>query len=229
MSNPDSFIDEVTEEVRRERLFRVMRRYGWIAVVGVVALVAGAAWYEWQAHQERVASEAFGDSVMAAMDAPDAPARAEALAGIGAAGDQAAVLRLLAAGEALAGPAGAARDKALADLAAVAGDGSVSPVWRDLALLRRLAAPGTDVPAAERAAGLAALAEPGRPFRPLAQEQIALDKLAAGDKAGALADFRAVAADTQAPSALRARAGQMIVVLGGGAEAPARNQAGSRP
>lgn len=160
---------------------------------------------------------------MAAMDAPDAPARAEALAGITAAGDQAAVLRLLSAGEALAGPAGAARDKALADLAAVAADGSVSPVWRDLALLRRLAAPGSDVQASERAAGLAALAEAGRPFRPLALEQIALDKLAAGDGAGALADFRALATDTQAPSALRARAGQMIVVLGGGAEALAQD------
>lgn len=222
MSNTDSFIDEVTEEVRRDRLFGYFRRYGWIGIVGVVALVGGAAYYEWQAHQARQKAERFGDAVMAALDAPDAPARAEALAAIPATGDDAALLRLIAAGEALAGPEGAARDKALADLAAVAADGSVSPLWRDLAALRRLSAPGGVVPAAERAAGLAALAEPGRPFRPLALEQIALDKLAGGDKAGALADFRVLASDPQAPSALRARAGQMIVVLGGGTE-PAQN------
>ena len=33
MSNPDSFIDEVTEEVRRDRLFAVFRKYGWIGVL----------------------------------------------------------------------------------------------------------------------------------------------------------------------------------------------------
>lgn len=219
MSNTDSFIDEVTEEVRRDRLFGYLRRYGWIGVAGVVALVAGAAWYEWQAHQARQTAEAFGDSVLAALDAPDAPARAEALAAIDASGDNGAMLRLLAAGEALAGPEGVARDKALVDLAGVAADGSVSPIWRDLAALRRLAAPGAGVDLQERAVGLAALAEPGRPFRPLALEQIALDKLAAGDRDGALADFRTLAGDTQAPSALRARAGQMIVVLGGGSGA----------
>lgn len=217
MSQTDSFIDEVTEEVRRDRLFGYFRRYGWIGVAGVLALVGGAAWYEWRAFQDRRAAESFGDAVMAALDAPDAPARAGALAAIPATGDDAAVLRLLAAGEALAGPEGAARDKALADLAAVAADGAVSPLWRDLALLRRLAAPGAGVDPQDRAAGLADLAQAGRPFRPLALEQIALDKLGAGDRAGALADFRALAADPQAPSALRARAGQMIVVLGGGA------------
>lgn len=215
MSNTDSFIDEVTEEVRRDRLFGYFRRYGWIGAAGVVALVGAAAWYEWRAFQARQAAESFGDAVMAALDAPDAPARAGALAAIPATGDDAAVLRLLAAGEALAGPEGAARDKALADLAAVAADGAVSPLWRDLALLRRLAAPGAGVAAQDRAAGLADLAQAGRPFRPMALEQIALDKLGAGDRAGALADFRVLAADPQAPSALRARAGQMIVVLGG--------------
>jgi hypothetical protein len=32
LSNPDSFIDEVTE-VRRDHLFRLFRKYGWIGVV----------------------------------------------------------------------------------------------------------------------------------------------------------------------------------------------------
>ena len=31
MSNPDSFIEEVTEEVRRDKLFALFRKYGWIA------------------------------------------------------------------------------------------------------------------------------------------------------------------------------------------------------
>ena len=40
MSESDSFIQEVTEEVRRERLFRYLRRYGWIGVVAVVVIAA---------------------------------------------------------------------------------------------------------------------------------------------------------------------------------------------
>ena len=35
----DSFIDEVTEDLRRDRLFLAMRRYGWIAVLAILVLV----------------------------------------------------------------------------------------------------------------------------------------------------------------------------------------------
>ena len=43
MSETDSFIDEVNEEVRRDRLYAALRRYGWIAIVAVLAIVGGAA------------------------------------------------------------------------------------------------------------------------------------------------------------------------------------------
>lgn len=215
MSNPDSFIDEVTEEVRRDRLFLILRRYGWIGVVAVVALVGGAAWTEWQKAQARAKAEALGDAILSALDAPDAPARVAGLAAVEATGDAAALARLLAASEALSGSEGAARDAALAALEAVAADQAVAPIWRELAGFRRLAASQTGLTSEARMAGLEALATPGRPFRPLALEQIALLKLENGDRPAALADFRALADDLQAPSGLRERAGQMIVVLGG--------------
>ncbi len=37
MSNNDSFIDEVNEEVRRDKLYALFRKYGWIGVVAVLA------------------------------------------------------------------------------------------------------------------------------------------------------------------------------------------------
>ena len=37
MSGTDSFIEEVSEEVRRDKLFAKMRKYGWIAVLLVLA------------------------------------------------------------------------------------------------------------------------------------------------------------------------------------------------
>ena len=40
MSETDSFIDEVNEEVRRDRLYGALRRYGWIAILAVLAKFA---------------------------------------------------------------------------------------------------------------------------------------------------------------------------------------------
>ena len=56
MSDTDSFIDEVTEEVRRDRLFGLMKRYGWIAALAVLLIVGGAAWNEWRKAQDRAAA-----------------------------------------------------------------------------------------------------------------------------------------------------------------------------
>ncbi|MFD1808819.1 hypothetical protein ACFSHQ_13850 [Gemmobacter lanyuensis] len=39
MSNPESFIDEVTEEVRRDKLFATFRKYGWIGILAVLGIV----------------------------------------------------------------------------------------------------------------------------------------------------------------------------------------------
>ena len=54
MSDTDRFIDEVTEEVRRDRLFALMRRWGWVAVLIVALIVGGGGWYEWQKHQRHL-------------------------------------------------------------------------------------------------------------------------------------------------------------------------------
>lgn len=216
MSNTDSFIDEVAEEVRRERLFRLYRRYGWIVVLVIVAIVGAAAVYEWQKASRRADARAFGDAVLAALDAPDAPARRAALAGIAAGGpEQAALLALLVSDAGVATGEDGDRAAALAALDAVAGDATLDPMWRDLAVLRRVSAAGEAMTADDRRAALQPLTAPGRPYRPLAQEQVALLDLAVGDHTAALAAFRALVDDQEATEALRRRAAQMVVVLGG--------------
>jgi hypothetical protein len=52
VSDTDSFIEEVTEEVRRDRLFGMIKRYGWIAVLVVLAIVGGTAYNEYRKANE---------------------------------------------------------------------------------------------------------------------------------------------------------------------------------
>ncbi len=79
MSDTDSFIEEVTEEVKRDKLFAIFRKYGWIAVLGVIVLVGGASYNEYAKSKARVTAEAAGDAISAALAVEDAQARADAL------------------------------------------------------------------------------------------------------------------------------------------------------
>ncbi|GHE04290.1 hypothetical protein U879_00390 [Defluviimonas sp. 20V17] len=216
MSEVDSFIDEVTEEVRRDKLFAAFRKYGWIAILAVVLLVGGAAWKEYRAAQHKAGAQAFGDAVLAAQSKDKPEAVYKALAAIKAQGAQAAVADLLAAAEAeKAGDTKAA----LARLDAVSGDKSLPPAFRDLALLKSVTLAGDTMSADRRDQVLAALSQPGRPYRPLALEQLALLAVKAGKTKDAIEQFTKIAQDAGVTPGLRQRATQMIVALGGSPKA----------
>jgi len=134
VSNPDSFIDEVNEELKRDRLFGAMRKYGWIAVVAVLGIVGAATWNEWRKSAAESQARAFGDAVIGALDAEDPAARREALAGIDATGDRAAIVNLLLGATELAE---GDRPGALAALAAVEAD-PINPQWVACELSSRL-------------------------------------------------------------------------------------------
>ncbi|MGQ0565707.1 MAG: hypothetical protein ACT4OK_11630 [Gemmobacter sp.] len=209
MSNPDSFIEEVTEEVRRDRLFALFRKYGWIAVVAILAVVGGAAWTEWQKARARATAQAFGDGLLAALDADTPEARRAALTAVPADDARRAVQFLLAASD-----PGQDRVATLAALDALIADPGAGLPYRDLATLRRVILMGSDLPAAERRAALDPLATPGRAFRPLAVEQLAYLALETGDRAAAVTALSGLVEDQEAPPGLRRRASQMLLALG---------------
>ncbi len=213
VANEDSFINEVTEEVRRERLFGYLRRYGWIAVVLVIILVGGAAFNEWRKAQSRAEAEARGDAVLAALEAETVGARASALTAIDAEGDAAAVLAMLAAAQAEEDQV--SRDAALDRLDALAADPDIAQVYRDLAVLKSVSLRGDALPPEERLARLSALTIPGAPYRPLAQEASAHAHVAAGDTEAALEILTDLLADAEVTQGLRNRVSQLIVALGG--------------
>lgn len=213
MSQSDSFIEEVTEEVRRDRLFLLLRRWGWVAVLAILLLVGGAAWNEYRKAQDRAEAEALGDAILAALESDTPEARIDALRGIqtDSAGGQ-ALLRLLTASE----EANADKtDEAAATLEAVATDGALPQIYRDIAGFRALLARADSAEPAELRTGFENFARPGHPLRLLAEEQLALLDLRAGDSAAALARLAAILEDSEVTAGLRQRATQLIVALGG--------------
>ncbi len=210
MSNPDSFIEEVTEEVRRDRLFGLFRKYGWIGGVLVVALVGGAAWTEWSKSRAEARAEAFGDAVLDALDNGTPEERREALAAVSADGEQGALLQLI-----LASDPDEDRAATLAALDRVAADTSLSPAYRDLAVLRRVLVAGAEVPLADRRTALQGIAIAGRPYRALAEELLAYLLVEEGNTDEAITAMTTLMQDQEASGALRARLGQMVTALGG--------------
>jgi hypothetical protein len=210
LSNPESFIDEVTEEVRRDKLFKAFRKYGWIGIVLVLGLVGGSAWNEWQKSQAEARAGAFGDAVSSALDLPDPAARRAALAAVPADGAQAAILQLLLASDPEDDTAAT-----LSALDAVIADPAQTQLYRDLATLRRVVVAGDAMPLADRRTALDGIAVAGRPFRVLAQEQLAYLLIEEGKADAAISALQALAQDQEASPALRGRVGQVIVALGG--------------
>lgn len=214
MSNPESFIDEVTEEVRRDRLFGLLRKYGWIGIVAILGIVGGTAANEYLKSRAETRAESFGDALIDALDMGSPEERRAALAAVPADGMQKVVLDLIAASD----PAG---DKAgtLAALDRVIADGSLAPVYRDLAVLRRVSVAGAEQPVAERRAALESVAVAGRPYRAMAAEQLAYLLLEEGKVDEAIAALKALGEASDASAALKSRASQIVTALGGAPDA----------
>ncbi len=210
MSTPDSFVDEVTDAVRRDKLFAAFRTYGWIGVLLVVVIVGGAAWNEWQKARNTARAQSFGDGVMSALEKTDPGERVKALAAVPADGDETALLALLQAANPSADKAGA-----LASLDAMVADAKLPQIYRDLAVLKRVAVAGPDQPLADRRAALQAIDVAGRPFRVLAEEQLAYLLIEEGKPDDALKALTALVQDQEAPAGMRQRLGLAITSLGG--------------
>ena len=224
MSNTDSFIDEVSEEVRKDQLFGYMRKYGWIAVLVVLVVVGGTAFSELRKSQATNTAQAAGDEILTALEMDDDAERAAALAAIEATGGAGAVSGLLAASNLTeTGDI----EGAVAALEAVAMDQDAPQVYRDLAALKAVMVQGDTLPVEDRRAMLAGLAAPGSTFRLIAQEQLALLNVEAGDTNTAIEQFSAIAQDAEVTQGLRERAFSMIVALGGDIDALLGNTTGT--
>lgn len=212
VSDTDTFIDEVTEEVRRDKLFAAMRRYGWIAILAVLVLVGAASYSEWRKARDNSAAQALGDAVLGSIQGEGpVEGRIAMLTDQPAEGDAAALVALIAAAqEADAG----ARDAAIARLDEMLAGGGIESRYADLARLKVVLLTADTTAPDDRIAALSGLTAPGAPYRVLAEEQIALAELEKGDTDVALERLQRLTADSEATDALRTRVSQLIVALG---------------
>ncbi len=219
---PDIF-DEVEEDLRAERMRRLLTRYAGVFLSLVLLAVGGVAgWQGWRwynARQDRTAAQTY---VTAMLDAEATGPKADAAHG-----------RALAAFDTLArtAPSGyrslarlhaaalqaddghAAQALALWDQ--VAADPDADPLLRGLASLLWASRQLDSGDPGRLAARLRPLAMPGGAWRSLAEEDLALLDLRQHREAEAKRRLSALAKDQSAPEGLRQRASALLAELNG--------------
>ncbi len=209
MSETDSFIQEVSEEVRQDRMFRLWKKYGPYAVAGVVTVVAVSAGLNWMKHREIEQARQTGGAFLAS----DITSVEDQEILIGSVDGPAAVIaRLrLAAATAQAGDAQAAA----ALYREVAGEAGLDPAYADLARLQAVRVGVAAMDPAQAVAELDPLTAEGAPYRVLALELRAMVRLNSGDVEAAHADLTAIIGDPQATRESSQRALALLMSSGG--------------
>ena len=212
MSDTDSFLQEVSEELRRDRLYRNMRKYGWIAILVVIVIVGAATYREYLKSQAETKAELFGTSIIDALNEKNAADRISKLQKINAPGENAkAVVAMLLSAESIGNETESLEMSSLSD--AIEGL-SVDPHYRDLLNFKILLKSSEIMNLDERMKAFEALSKPGNPFRLLAEEQMALIELELGNTDSAIEKISQILLDAELTAGLRSRATQIMMALG---------------
>ena len=210
------FYREVDEELRRDQLAEIGRRYGLAIIAGVILLVAaiGAGFY-WK-HSQDVAAGERGEALTKAFDdiqtgqIKKAQPVLDTLIAEGSDGYRAAALLTKAAVAVQQGKDA----EAVAGYKAVAEDTDFAQPYRDLALVRQTAVEFDTLTPDAVVARLKPLAAAGNPWFGSAGEMVAIAHMKQGKPQLAAPIFAALAKDQTVPQSIRARAIQMAGALG---------------
>jgi len=210
---------EIDEELRQERYEKLWKAYGKYVVaaaVGVVLVVAGVRGWEHYRTKLREADSVRFESA-AGLEAESKKKEAAAvfalLADKGTGGYRMLARFRQAALKADGGDAAGA----MAAYDALAADTGLSPIFREAATVFSVMQ-GIDRGDADPAAlkgRLEPLMRDKGPWRHSARELSGLLSLKQGDVAAARKSFKALVDDTAAPAGMRARATQLLAVIGG--------------
>jgi hypothetical protein len=206
---------EVDEELRRENFAKLWARYGKyviaLAVVIVLATAGVTQWRQYQLRQRQTEGVRYAAALDLARQGKEKDA-ADAFATIArqASGGHATLARLEEA--AIKSRSGDIAG-AIAVYDTLANDGSLDPLYRDVATLLWAQASLKSGDPQAIIARAAPLTSADAPWHPTALELTALAQLKAGDRSAARATYQRIADDLSAPQGLRARATEMVAAL----------------
>jgi hypothetical protein len=212
----ETFLREVDENLRRDQMRDLGKRYGVWIIAGVVLFLATVGgWLYWQDQQIKKAQQEsetlaaiYGD--IAAQNVGNVPQRLKPL--------EDSSNEIVSATARLAQAAVALekndRQTALAKFREVAADDGLPKAYRDLGTIRSTALEFDSLKPEQIIDRLAPLTKPGEPWFGSAGELTAMAYLKQGQKAKAGKLFADIAADQQVPPTIRTRAVQIAGTLG---------------
>ncbi len=209
---------EVDEELKQERYEKLWRSYGKYVIAGAVVVVAAVAgWKAWESYQtdQRYAEgKRFAAAAELMQDGKSGEASAAFSALAADAGSGYGILARFYQASLVAKGGDAAGAIGIYD--GIADDGSVPGSMRDLAVVlgafQALRVPSIDAATIE--AKIQPMSAAGKTYRHIALEILALTAQRAGDMDKARANYRAIVDDAASPPGIRARASQMLNILG---------------
>ena len=206
--------EEVDDDLKEENLKKLWDQYGKfvaaLVVLVIVGATAGVGWRDYVKGRQIGYSDEFGRAVELAQ----AGNKADAASALSRLADDAnpGYAMLARFREAAMRRANNEIPAAIDIYETLAGDESIKPLYRNLAILMAVmmqAESGNPKALSERLAGLV----DGGPWRHSAGEYLGLLALRQGDIAAARKRFQAVADDPQAPAGIRTRTAELLRTL----------------
>ena len=212
----DTFVQEVEENLRRDRMTDFFKSYGkWVAVAVVLFLAAVGGWIFWEERQNQVSSDQSEKLHALLTDistgkTQTVPQRVAEL--------EKSHSDVVRASATLTDAAVALeknnRSAAIAKYREILNDKGLAEPFRDVATIRLTALEFDTIKPEEVIARLQPLAKAGNPWFGSAGEMTALALMKQNKNAEAGRLFAAIAADSQVPSSIRSRAVQVAGTLG---------------
>ncbi len=213
----DSFIREVDDELRQDRMHGFWARYGRLIIAGAVLIVVATAGFRgWEYWRQTLAARS-GDAFLAAAELSKSGKQDEAIAALEeivktGSGQYPALSRMRIAGETLAR---GDKSGAVTAFDAIASDNSFEESLRSVARIRA-AMLAVDLETYDAVkVRLEPMAAAGQSFRSLARELLGISAYKAGKLDEAAKWFRQIADDANAVGNVRDRANVMLELLAG--------------
>jgi len=203
-------MQEVSEEVRKDRFYRILKKWGWVGIVLIVALVGGASFNEWNKESKINSAQNLGDRVLVAIASKDViDLKKIEIKNV----SQDIFIKNLMSAILFSEDKLDASRKALEEIAGIPG---ITKTYKDLNAFKLglLLLESGNLTGDERFGVFEALVEPGSPFRSLAKEQQALILIEQGKIELAIKTLVEITDDSETTDTLRRRVTQLRISLG---------------